>query len=54
MTSFHQFLRKYTTEELEKKYKPQIQQLSQRSVNAILRNIEKRLAQQKFDILEIF
>lgn len=43
VTSFHQFLRKYTEEELQKDYKPQITQLSQRSVNSILRHIEKSI-----------
>ena len=43
LTAFHQFLYKYTEEELQKNYSPQIQELSQRSVNAILRNIEKSL-----------
>ena len=41
VASFHQFLYKYTEEELQKNYKPQIAELSQRSVNAILRHIEK-------------
>lgn len=41
VASFHQFLYKYTEEELQKNYKPQITELSQRSVNAILRHIEK-------------
>lgn len=43
ITSFYQFLYKYTEEELQKNYKPQITEMSQRSVNAILRNIEKQL-----------
>ena len=43
LTAFHQFLYEYTEKELQKNYKPQIQQLSQRSVNAILRNMEKTL-----------
>lgn len=44
VASFHQFLYKYTEEELQKNYKPQIAELSQRSVNAILRHIEKAVS----------
>lgn len=41
--SFHNFINKYTKDELEKKYTPQIKQLSNRSIRAILRNYEKKL-----------
>ena len=41
VASFHQFLYKYTEEELQKNYKPQIAELSQRSVNAILKKKKK-------------
>ena len=41
--SFQAFINKYTYEELHKNYKPQIQEMSQRSINAVLRHIEKNL-----------
>ena len=41
--AFWNFINKYTYEELHKNYKPQIKEMSQRSINAVLRNIEKNL-----------
>lgn len=43
MSSFYSFIEKYTEQELEKKYKPQIKEMSNRSMSAFLRYNEKEI-----------
>ena len=43
LASFYHFIEKFTTEELNKKYKPQIKMLSRETIDEILSEAQEKL-----------